>query len=71
MNCYLEHANITVESIDLDALIKRLAETAYKQNTVVPHPNRKRAYYYDSDQNEFEFIESLSDDWAERNDYSV
>lgn len=57
---------------DFDNVVKNLKEAGYKESiSVEPHPFRKRAYFFDSDGNEFEFIEYLSDNPAERNDYSL
>ena len=55
---------------DLDAVIRRLEEHGYQKGIPVePHPHRKRAYYHDASGVEWEIIEYLSDDPAERNAY--
>jgi hypothetical protein len=35
------------------------------------HPYRKRVYFYDPEGNDWEFIQYLSQDPAERNDYKL
>ena len=35
------------------------------------HPQRQRVYFYDSEGNDWEFVEYASDDPAERNDYEI
>jgi hypothetical protein len=62
MKCHLEHANITVRSID---------EAGYREGLVPePHLHRKRVYFHDADGLEWEFVQYLSDDPAGRNDHS-
>ena len=57
---------------DVDALRNRLQEAGYRDSTVPnAHPYRKRVYFYDSVGNDWEFVEYLSDDPAERNDYEL
>jgi hypothetical protein len=34
------------------------------------HPARRRVYFYDPEGNDWEFVQYLSDDPAERNDYA-
>lgn len=66
----INHIGFVVE--DVEAIIKRLKNAGYKESiSVEPHPFRKRVYFYDSDGIEYEFIEYLSDDFSERNDYSL
>lgn len=66
----INHIGFVVE--DVEPIIKRLKNADYKESiTVEPHPFRKRVYFYDKDGIEYEFIEYLSDDFAERNDYSL
>ena len=57
---------------DVDALRKRLREAGYRDSTVPnAHPHRKRAYFYDSEGNDWEFVEYLSDAPEQRNDYAI
>ncbi|MCZ6676408.1 MAG: VOC family protein [Candidatus Poribacteria bacterium] len=66
----INHVGFVVD--DVDAVIERLGEAGYKTGIgVEPHPHRKRAYFHDRDGNEYEFVEYLSADPAERNDYSL
>lgn len=66
----INHIGFVVE--DVEPIVKRLKDADYKESiTVEPHPFRKRVYFYDKDGIEYEFIEYLSDDFAERNDYSL
>ena len=55
---------------DLDAVVARLEQLGCKRGIPVePHPHRKRVYYYDSAEFEWELVEYLSDDPNERNAY--
>jgi len=66
----INHIGFVVD--DIDTITTKLKEAGYKESIKVePHPYRKRVYFYDDDQIEYEFIEYLSDDNAERNDYSA
>jgi len=57
---------------DAGAVRRRLAAAGY-ENTTYPnsHPHRKRVYFHDPEGNDWEFVEYLSDDPAERNDYEL
>ena len=56
----------------MDALRKRLAAAGYKDSTPPNvHPHRKRQYFYDLEGNDWEFVQYLSNDPAERNDYKL
>ena len=69
MTVRLEHANLCVH---VDALWRRLREAGYQDSTVPnAHPSRKRVYFYDPDGNDWEFVQYLSSDPAERHDYEV
>jgi len=64
----INHVGFVVD--DVDALRGRLLEAGYREGLVVdPHPHRKRIYFHDPDGTEYEFIEYLSEDPAERNAY--
>lgn len=55
---------------DLDALRARLLQAGYEENTIYNnHPARKRAYFFDAERNDWEFVEYLTDNKAEQNDY--
>ena len=55
---------------DADALRERMLQAGYQEAyKVAPHPFRKRVYFHDPDGNEYEFVEYLSDNPAERNRY--
>ncbi|MDP6996218.1 MAG: VOC family protein [Candidatus Poribacteria bacterium] len=56
---------------DADAVRQRLEEAGYSEGTVVdPHPYRKRIYFLDNNNMEWEFVEYFSDNPSERNEYS-
>jgi catechol 2,3-dioxygenase-like lactoylglutathione lyase family enzyme len=64
--------HLAYEVDDADALGARLAEAGYSDSTVPNcHPHRKRVYFHDPEGNDWEFVEYLSDDPAERNDYEL
>ncbi len=57
---------------DVEALRERLATAGFRDSTYPNHhPYRKRVYFYDADGNDWEFVEYLSTDPAERNDYDL
>ena len=56
----------------MEALRKRMLAAGYEDSTVPnDHPHRRRVYFYDSEGNDWEFVEYRSDDPAERNDYEL
>ncbi|TDJ40525.1 MAG: VOC family protein [Gammaproteobacteria bacterium] len=56
---------------DVAALERRMVEAGYSVNLKAhEHPARRRTYFYDPDGNDWEFVQYLSDDPAQRNDYS-
>lgn len=66
----LNHLGYEVD--DVDALRARLSAAGYRDSTVPNvHPHRKRVYFYDSEGNDWEFVEYSSDDPALRNDYEL
>ena len=66
----VNHLGYEVE--DANALRERMHAAGYHDSTVPnDHPFRKRVYFYDPDGNDWEFVEYLSDDPAERNDYEL
>ena len=65
----LNHLGYAVD--DVEALADRLRKAGYQEGFIAPtHPYRIRKYFLDSDGNEWEFVEYLTDDPAKRNDYS-
>ena len=66
----LNHLGYEVD--DVDSVRARLAAAGYRDSTVPnQHPHRKRVYFYDAEGNDWEFVQYLSDDPAERNDYDT
>jgi catechol 2,3-dioxygenase-like lactoylglutathione lyase family enzyme len=60
------------ETGDVDALRARLLQAGYEESTVPnEHPHRKRVYFYDSEGNDWEFVQYYSENPAERNDYDL
>jgi catechol 2,3-dioxygenase-like lactoylglutathione lyase family enzyme len=65
----LNHLGYVVD--DVEALAQRLTAAGFREGfRSPPHPHRKRRYFHDPDDREWEFVEYLSDDPAQRNDYS-
>lgn len=65
----INHLGFVVE--DAAAVRLRLLEAGYTEGIQAgPHPHRVRIYFYDRDGIEYEFVQYLSGDDAERNDYS-
>ena len=57
---------------DLDAVAERLRSSGYKEGmSAMDHPHRRRIYFFDDDGNEYEFVEYLSTEASERNDYRL
>lgn len=57
---------------DVDAVRARLSGAGFRDSTYPNnHPHRKRVYFYDADGNDWEFVQYLSDDPKERNDYEI
>lgn len=64
----VNHIGIVVD--DVDAVVARLRDAGYRQSTVMEvTPWRKRYYFFDADDQEWEFIEYLTDDPARKNEY--
>ena len=56
---------------DVAAVSKRLIDAGFTEGmSSLDNPNRKRIYFYDADENEYEFVEYLKPDLASQNDYS-
>ena len=57
---------------DVDALRIRLTDAGFRDSTYPNnHPHRKRVYFYDTDGNDWEFVQYFTDDIAKRNDYDL
>ena len=57
---------------DARALRERMRAAGYVDTTVPNrHPFRRRVYFHDREGNDWEFVQYLSDDPKERNDYSL
>ena len=64
------HLGYEVE--DAGALRERLRAAGYTESTVPnQHPHRRRVYFHDPEGNDWEFVQYLSQDPAERNDYDL
>jgi catechol 2,3-dioxygenase-like lactoylglutathione lyase family enzyme len=64
--------HLGVEVDDVESLRDRLITAGYRESTPPnAHPHRKRLYFYDSEGNDWEFVQYLSQDAAERNDYKL
>src|SRR5262245_29913334 len=64
----VNHLGFEVE--DAEALRARMLAAGYVESTVPnSHPARKRVYFHDPEGNDWEFVQYLSADPAERNDY--
>ena len=57
---------------DAEALRARMQAAGFENSTVPNHhPHRKRVYFIDPDGNDWEFVQYLSDNPRERNDYEL
>ncbi len=64
----LNHLGMVVD--DLPALEARLRKLGLEPNLIVEsEPERRRLYYYDPEGNDWEFVQYLTDDVADRNRY--
>ncbi len=64
--------HLAYEVDDLEALCERMKAAGYRESTPPnAHPYRKRRYFYDPEGNDWEFVQYLSLDPAERNDYKL
>ena len=67
----LRHIGVQVD--DIDALMGRLARAGYEiadDSALDSHPFRRRVYYVDGNGLDWEFIQYLSEQPEQRNDYS-
>ena len=56
---------------DLDDLVARMQQAGFEPNLMADeHPARNRRYFYDPDGNDWEFVQYLTTDIEQRNDYS-
>ena len=56
---------------DVNAIAERLSAKGYRKTYPrQEEPSRIREYFADPDGNEIEFVEYLTENWAERNDYN-
>ena len=64
--------HLAYEVDDADGLLQRMTAAGYRNSTVPNrHPFRRRLYFYDPEGNDWEFVQYLSRDPAERNDYKL
>jgi catechol 2,3-dioxygenase-like lactoylglutathione lyase family enzyme len=64
------HLGFEVE--DAESVRARLRAAGYEDTTVPnAHPHRRRVYFRDREGNDWEFVQYLSDDPAERHDYEL
>ena len=65
----VNHMGFVVD--DADAVAQALKQAGYREGIPVdPHPYRKRVYFHDADDNEWEFVEYFTEEPTLRNDYS-
>jgi len=66
----VNHLGYEVDNVE--ALCQRMKAAGYKESTPPNvHPHRKRRYFYDAEGNDWEFVQYLSHDPTERNDYKL
>ena len=66
----VNHLGYMVDSVEL--VRNRLRAGGYIESTVKNnHPFRKRLYFYDPEGRDWEFVEYLSENLEERNDYTL
>lgn len=66
----LNHLGYEVD--DAAGLQERMRAAGYMDSTVPNnHPHRRRVYFHDPEGNDWEFVQYLSDDPSERNDYAI
>ncbi len=64
--------HLAYEVDDVEALCARMKAAGYRESTPPnAHPHRKRRYFNDPEGNDWEFVQYLSQDPAERNDYEL
>jgi uncharacterized glyoxalase superfamily protein PhnB len=66
----VNHLGLEVD--DVEALRQRLKSGGYKDSTVPNrHPYRRRVYFNDSEGNDWEFVQYLTENADQRNDYDL
>lgn len=66
----LNHVGFEVD--DAEAVRTRLRAAGYRDSTVPnAHPHRRRVYFRDAEDHDWEFVEYHSKDPAERHDYTL
>ena len=65
----INHVGFVVD--DVEGIQQKMEAAGYKSAMAEPHPFRKRLYVTDGDGITWEFVEYVSEDPAERNDYSL
>jgi catechol 2,3-dioxygenase-like lactoylglutathione lyase family enzyme len=64
--------HLAYEVDDVQALSGRMKSAGYRDPTPRnAHPYRTRVYFYDPEGNDWEFVQYLSQNPAERNDYKL
>ena len=64
--------HLAYEVDDVEALCQRMMSAGYQDSTPPnAHPYRKRRYFYDPEGNDWEFVEYLSQESTQRNDYTL
>ena len=64
--------HLAYEVDDAETLRQRLTSAGYRESTPPnAHPHRKRVYFYDPEGNDWEFVQYLSPDPAQRHDYEL
>lgn len=64
--------HLAFEVDDIVPIRDRLSAAGYRDSTFPnAHPFRKRIYFYDPDGNDWEFVQYLSANHEERNDYAL
>lgn len=57
---------------DADALRNRMLAAGYQESSMAnSHPYRKRVYFFDPEGNDWEFVQYMTNDPAQRNDYKL
>jgi catechol 2,3-dioxygenase-like lactoylglutathione lyase family enzyme len=67
------HVGFVVEDVEEvhQRILKAGFSRGYNNGNIIEHPSRRSVYMLDDDGNEFEFMQYLTDDTAERNSYAI
>lgn len=69
-NAGVNHLGFVVD--DAEAVKQRLLKAGYREGFVPPpHPHRRRVYFNDADNFEWEFVQYFSEDPKLKNDYTL